>query len=74
MSCNCRSNLIKGKDGEYLRIQKNAFGTEWMMFIVSNCFLLGVTISFLRAELLLGSTHGSHLREPQVIVCGHNYK
>lgn len=44
------------------------------MFFVSNCFLLGVTISFLRAELLLGSTHGSHLREPQVIVCGHNYK
>lgn len=58
MSCNCRSNLIKGKDGEYLRIQNNAFG-KVNDALVSNCFLLGVNISFLRDELLLGSTNGS---------------
>ena len=45
-----------------------------MMLFVSNCFLLGVNISFLRGELLLGGTNGSLLRETQVITHRHNYK
>lgn len=31
-------------------------------------------ISPFSGELLLGGTHGSHLREPQVTICNHNAK